>query len=199
MFFMGKKLVARGRDIKLSPLEFMILLKVYDSDPVGVSGYDIISDLTSTFAGMWVAQSGTIYPLLSRMAEKELIVSVDVKSELGPAKKAFRMTDLSREVIEAMIIDNFDPELRFFANYLEFVLKMMNKLKRKNITSAINFEQVKAGLELFSARMKDMMANLAKYMSDDKEAKNLKCVECGEFIDRDARFCPSCGTPLVQQ
>ena len=194
---MGKKLVARGRDIKLSPLEFMILLKVYDSDPVGISGYDIISDLTQTFAGMWVAQSGTIYPLLSRMAEKELIVSVDVKSELGPAKKAFKMTDLSREVIEVMIIDNFDPELRFFANYVEFVLKMMNKLKKKNISSAINFEQVKAGLDLFSARLKDAMGNLVKYMADDKETSARKCGECGEIIARDARFCPSCGIAIL--
>ena len=193
---MGKKLVARGRDIKLSPLEFMILLKVYEADPVGISGYDIISDLTQTFAGMWVAQSGTIYPLLSRMAEKELIVSADVKSELGPAKKAFKMTDLSREVIEAMIIDNFDPELRFFANYVEFVLKMMNKLKMKNISSAINFEQVKAGLELFSARLKDMLGNLTKYMTDIKEASARKCDSCGETIDRESRFCPSCGTAL---
>lgn len=193
---MGKKLVARGRDIKLSPLEFMILLKVYDADPVGISGYDIIADLTQTFAGMWVAQSGTIYPLLSRMQEKELIVSVDVKSELGPAKKAFKMTDLSREVIEAMIIDNFDPELRFFANYLEFVLKMMNKLKQKNITSAINFEQVKAGLELFSAKLKDMMGNLTKYMADIKVASERKCEECGESIISDARFCPNCGAAL---
>jgi DNA-binding PadR family transcriptional regulator len=197
MFFMGKKLVARGRDIKLSPLEFMILLKVYDADPVGISGYDIISDLTQTFAGMWVAQSGTVYPLLSRLQEKDLIISADVKSELGPAKKAFKMTDLSREVIEAMIIDNFDPELRFFANYVEFVLKMMNKLKKKNISSAINFEQVKAGLELFSARLKDMMGNLAKYMFDIKEASARKCDSCGETIDHDARFCPSCGIALT--
>nr|MDO8110571.1 helix-turn-helix transcriptional regulator [Candidatus Sigynarchaeota archaeon] len=194
---MGKKLKARGQDIKLSPLEFMILLKVYEADPIGISGYDIIADLTQTFAGMWVAQSGTVYPLLSRMQEKNLIVPFDVRSELGPAKKAFKMTDLSREVIEAMIVDNFDPELRFFGNYLDFVCRMMDKLKRKNVASVINYEQVKVGLDLFSTRVKDIQQKLGEYMARDKNGNGRACTVCGEVIDREARFCPKCGKALA--
>ncbi len=199
MFFLGKKLKVRGSDkeVNLSPLEFMILLKVYEADPVGISGYDIINELTATFAGMWVAQSGTVYPLLSRMQDRGLVTSVDMKSELGPTKKVYKITLEAKDIIELLIIDNFQPELQFFGNYLEFVMKLMFKLKRKESISAINFEQVRAGLDLFAAHLQETQAGLGEFMSTELAGKGLKCPTCGEPVDRGARFCPRCGKALA--
>lgn len=195
MFFMGKKLKARGQDVKLSPLEFMILLKVYEADPVGISGYDLISDLTSTFAGMWVAQSGTIYPLLSRMQEKRLLVAADVKSELGPVKKVFKLTPLSREIIEPMILDNFEPELQFFGNYLDFACRMLGKLKEKQAISVVNVDQARQALVLFGSRLDAVQEQLDGIARRGDAATAGCCASCKQPVDASARFCPACGLP----
>ena len=196
MFFMGKKLKAPGMDIKLSPLEFMILLKVYESDPVGISGYDLIADLTSTFAGMWVAQSGTIYPLLSRMQDKRLLSVSNVKSEIGPAKKVFKLTPLAYEIIEPMILDNFEPELQFFGNYLDFTCRMMAKLKHKNAISDVNIVQVRNALGLFSVRTRAVQESIEDALAKDPADQGPACKACQEPHSKGARFCPGCGAPV---
>jgi DNA-binding PadR family transcriptional regulator len=188
MFFLGKKLQAKG--LKLSPLEFMILLKIYEGDKIGISGYDLMSELTITFAGMWSAKSGTIYPLLNRMKERELIIAQDVKSELGPAKKVFKLTELSKTIIEELILDNFEPELKFFSNYLDFVSRMIMKLSERKSIGPINLEQVKTALELFSTHVNEIDFNLNDFMSVNK----VNCNGCGTEVDRLlVKFCPKCG------
>lgn len=175
----------------------MILLKVYQADPVGISGYDLIAELTNTFAGMWAAQSGTIYPLLSRMQEKGLIASRDMKSEIGPVKKVFNLTGISKEVIETMLVENFEPELRFFGNYLEFVCDMMIKLRKKDNGTAINLDQVKKGLELFATHLDETKLKMGNFIGTIADQLKLKCKSCNYTIEREARYCPSCGNSLT--
>ena len=191
MFFLGKKLQKKG--IKLSPLEFMILLKIYEGENIGISGYDLMSELTITFAGMWSAKSGTIYPLLNRMKEKELITAQDVKSEIGPAKKVFKLTELSKSLIEEIILDNFEPELKFFSNYLDFVSRMIMKLSERKTIGPLNLEQVKTALELFSTHVSEIDLNLSDFMNDNR----VNCENCGSELDRlVAKFCPKCGSEV---
>jgi DNA-binding PadR family transcriptional regulator len=197
MFFMGKKLKIKGQDVKLSPLEFMILLKVYQADPVGISGYDLINDLNKTFAGMWTPQSGTIYPLLSRMQGDKYIVGEEQKSELGPAKKVFRLTDFSRSFIEVMLLENFEPELTFFGNYLDFITEMMMKVRKKDPESGINFPQVKLAIEHFTTHVQDTLKKVEDFSADISNGKYPPCKKCGAMIDRDSRFCPTCGNPFA--
>ncbi len=197
MFFMGKKLKIKGQDVKLSPLEFMILLKVYQADPVGISGYDLINDLNKTFAGMWTPQSGTIYPLLSRMQGDKYIVGEEQKSELGPAKKVFRLTEFSRGFIEVMLVENFEPELTFFGNYLDFITDMMMKVRKKDPASGINFPQVKLAIEHFSTHVKDTLKKVEDFSTNVASGNYPPCKNCGAVIEREARFCPSCGTAVV--
>jgi DNA-binding PadR family transcriptional regulator len=197
MFFMGKKLKIKGQDVKLSPLEFMILLKVYQADPVGISGYDLINDLNKTFAGMWTPQSGTIYPLLSRMQGDKYIVGQEQKSELGPAKKVFQLTDFSRSFIEVMLLENFEPELTFFGNYLDFITEMMMKVRKKDPASGINFSQVKLAIEHFATHVQDTFQKIGDFTADITNGKYPPCKKCGATFERDARFCPSCGNPVA--
>nr|MDO8085909.1 helix-turn-helix transcriptional regulator [Candidatus Sigynarchaeum springense] len=194
---MGKKLKITGQDVKLSPLEFMILLKVYQADPVGISGYDLINDLNRTFAGLWVPQSGTIYPLLSRMQGDKYIMGEEQKSALGPAKKVFRLTDLSRGFIEVMLVENFEPELTFFGNYLEFITDMMMKAREKDHASGINFSQVKLAIEHFSTHVRETLEKIEGFETSNKGGKYPPCKNCGAVIEREARFCPSCGTAVA--
>jgi DNA-binding PadR family transcriptional regulator len=198
MFFMGKKLKVKGHDVKLSPLEFMILLKIYDADPIGISGYDLINGLTKTFAGMWVAQSGTIYPLLSRMQGDKYIIGEEQKSEVGPAKKVFRLTDTSRSFIEIMLVDNFEPELMFFGNYLDMVTDMMIKVKKRSESSSgINYEGIKHGLALFSSHVEETRDRFETAIRElDSSNIRSRCLFCNSVIDREAKFCPKCGAEV---
>lgn len=171
----------------------MILLKIYEGENVGISGYDLMSELTITFAGMWSAKSGTIYPLLNRMKERELITAQDVKSEIGPAKKVFKLTELSKSLIEEIILDNFEPELKFFSNYLDFVSRMIMKLSERKTIGPLNLEQVKTALELFSTHVSEIDLNLSDFMNDNR----VNCENCGSELDRlVAKFCPKCGSEV---
>ncbi|MEX2682714.1 MAG: helix-turn-helix transcriptional regulator [Candidatus Sigynarchaeota archaeon] len=194
---MGKKLKIKGVDVKLSPLEFMILLKVYQADPIGISGYDLINDLNKTFAGMWTPQSGTIYPLLSRMQGEKYIEGQEQKSALGPAKKVFRLTDFSRGFIEVMLLENFEPELIFFGNYLDFIAEMMIKVRMKDPASGINFPKIKLAIEHFSTHIRDTLKKVEDFSTNVASGNYPPCKNCGAVIARESRFCPSCGTAIA--
>ncbi|MBD3186796.1 hypothetical protein GF325_08225 [Candidatus Bathyarchaeota archaeon] len=189
----------KGYSIKLSPLEFMILLRGYQSEKVGISGYDLINELNKATVGLWTAKSGTIYPILTRMKQKNLIAIFDVRSELGPSKKVYKVTDLAKEVIEAMVVDNFKPELIFFENYLDFVVNTLMKISHRNPESKVNLEEVKTALGLFQVTIENMQEILENAIVDQEKIENdvRVCMKCnGEIDNLEANFCPNCGNKL---
>lgn len=196
MFFLGKKLSPKGYSIKLSPLEFIILLRGYQSEKVGISGYDLINELNRATVGLWTAKSGTIYPILTRMKQKNLIAIFDVRSELGPSKKVYKVTDLAKEVIEAMVMDNFKPELIFFENYLDFVVNTLMKISHRNPESKVNLKEVKTALGSFQVTIENMQEILENAIVDQETIENhvRVCMKCnGEIDNLEANFCPNCG------
>ncbi|MBN2151755.1 MAG: helix-turn-helix transcriptional regulator, partial [Candidatus Lokiarchaeota archaeon] len=133
MLNVGKTLRYKGRLIKLSPHEFITLLKIRMSS-AGISGYKLISDLAKTFAGSWAPQSGTIYPILRRLAdEKNLIVEKAEKTPIGPAVKVYKAASDVGSVIDSVLLEHYKSDIDFFGNYIDLLFE--------------NFEQsVKAGL-----------------------------------------------------
>ncbi|MHA1714646.1 MAG: helix-turn-helix transcriptional regulator [Promethearchaeota archaeon] len=170
----------------------MILLKIYQADEVGISGYDLMNELTVSFAGTWSAKSGTIYPLLSRLKDRKLIKSEEIRSKLGPVKKVFKITNISRNIIEELLIDSFEPDLKFLENYLEFTLQMMQQLMQKNTIDLITLEQILSALKLFSKHLDEMQRRLAAVI----ESKILKCQKCQGVIEPNMKFCPHCGSKI---
>ncbi|MHA1679987.1 MAG: helix-turn-helix transcriptional regulator [Promethearchaeota archaeon] len=199
MFFLGKKLSPKGFAIKLSPLEFMILLRAYQADNVGISGYDLISELNRAAFGLWTAKSGTIYPILTRMKEKELISIAEMKSELGPTKKVYKVTELAMEIIESIVMENFKPELDFFGNYLEFVIQTLMKITMKVENPPVNLDEVQNALSLFTATLGNMQGRITEEMENKKklEGEDYACKQCGNVVSNPvAKFCPNCGSPI---
>ncbi|MFX1324911.1 MAG: PadR family transcriptional regulator, partial [Promethearchaeota archaeon] len=70
---------------KLTPLEFTIIETIFNSKQL--SGYDLIRNLNRHFAGTWEAQSGTIYPILSKLERNGFLSAQKVKSPIGPLRK----------------------------------------------------------------------------------------------------------------
>lgn len=193
MFVLGKRLRYKGKDIKLSALEFMILVKIFQTGSVGISGYTLMDDLTRFLAGTWSARSGTVYPLLNRLIDKGFLTAKMVKSEVGPAKKIYLVTDFSKELIEGVVSENFEPELKFFENYMQFLVDVMIQISSETEESDINLEQVKQAVELFSTHVDGINKNLAGAI----DLSIRKCPSCGaELDDREGQFCFACGVKL---
>ncbi len=85
----------------------------------------------------------------------------------------------------------------FFGNYLDFVTSMMMKVRMRDPASGIDFNQVRQSLGLFSTQMQKTQEKLVKFVEDLQTAVRAPCKKCGAISDRDARFCPSCGTAMA--
>lgn len=63
-------------------------------------GYSLIAALTRTLEANMA--EGTIYPLLNRLEQDEMIESNWEIQRSGPARKYYRLTNLGRDLLEAM-------------------------------------------------------------------------------------------------
>lgn len=87
--------------LPLTPLAFQVLLAVADAPK---HGYGIIREVTERTDGLIKLRTGTLYTLLQRLVEEELIE--EAESPLAPPKDDSRrtyyaLTDLGRGVVAA--------------------------------------------------------------------------------------------------
>ncbi len=101
---------------KLTPLEFTIIESIFNNKKL--SGYDLINNLNKHFAGTWKAQSGTIYPILSKLKKNGFLRIQHVKSEIGPIKKVYSLTEIGEELLKVKVNKNFQEQLNFIENFL---------------------------------------------------------------------------------
>ncbi len=101
---------------KLTPLEFTIIESIFNRQKL--SGYDLINSLNKHFAGTWKAQSGTIYPILSKLKKNGFLKIQHVKSEIGPIKKVYSLTKIGEELLKVKVKKKFQEQLNFVENFL---------------------------------------------------------------------------------
>ncbi len=83
--------------VKKGVLEFIILVLLSSKE---LYGYELLDKLKETM-GYEVAE-GTIYPLLNRLKEENLITSYWVEMETGVPRKYYKMTAEGREILQQM-------------------------------------------------------------------------------------------------
>jgi DNA-binding PadR family transcriptional regulator len=110
---------------KLTPVEFTIIETIFNFK--GMSGYDLIQNLNKQFAGTWVAQSGTIYPILSKLERDGFLRSNMVKTPIGPLRKVYFLTEAGEEIIKLKVNKNFYDQLKFLENFLVELKKRTNE------------------------------------------------------------------------
>jgi PadR family transcriptional regulator PadR len=90
-------------------LEMCVLKQLSRGDSYA---YEIAQILTSE-VGM---AEGTIYPLMRRMADEGLVSNYMVKSDSGPSRKYFRLTELGRRTLARQLAEwaSFDVSVRQF-------------------------------------------------------------------------------------
>ncbi|MBY8987649.1 MAG: PadR family transcriptional regulator [Candidatus Lokiarchaeota archaeon] len=101
---------------KLTPLEFTIIESIFNSKKL--SGYDLINNLNKHFAGTWKAQSGTVYPILSKLKKNGFLNIEHIKSAIGPIKKVYSLTEVGEELLKVKVNKNFQDQLNFIENFL---------------------------------------------------------------------------------
>ncbi len=171
---------------KLTPLEFTIIETIFNSKEQ--SGYDLINNLNKQFAGTWEAQSGTIYPILRKLENSGFLKSRTVKSPIGPLRKVYSLTEAGGAILKYKVNKNYLDQLKFTENFLvELSSIYIHSFPEEEKEEII--KEIKSLLE-------ETFENVSLSLKLKFEFK-AKCQECGSEINREAQFCPTCGTSLL--
>ena len=181
-----KQIFTNIKKNKLTPLEFTIIESIFNNQHI--SGYDLIRILNDHFAGTWEAQSGTIYPILSKLKRDGFLKITKVKSPVGPIKKVYSLTEAGEELLKIKVNKNFLDQLTFVENFL-------TELSAVYIHSLPEEHKEKSIIEV-QKMLRNTMDNVIDTLPSVVEFK-IKCKKCGSEISRmEAKFCESCGEPL---
>ncbi|MHA2005754.1 MAG: PadR family transcriptional regulator [Promethearchaeota archaeon] len=101
---------------KLTPLEFTIIESIFSNEQL--SGYDLIKNLNIHFAGTWEAQSGTIYPILTKLEKDGFLKAQKIRSPIGPLRKVYSLTEAGGELLKHKVNKNYLDQLKFIENFL---------------------------------------------------------------------------------
>jgi DNA-binding PadR family transcriptional regulator len=172
---------------KLTPLEFTIIETIFNYQMI--SGYDLIGALNEHFAGTWEAQSGTVYPILSKLKRDGFLEIKQVKSPIGPIKKMYFLTHIGEELLKVKVNKNFHDQLKFVENFL-------NELSSIYIHS-LPEEERESNIREVQKLLNDTIQNVIEALPTTVEFK-VKCSECGAELKREgAQFCAICGSSLT--
>jgi DNA-binding PadR family transcriptional regulator len=132
----------------LSPIEIIILAQLRSRElrnngqETGQYGYEMMRDLNELFMGSWEAKSGTIYPILSKLAsQKDMLVGQRAKSPLGPVKIVYYLTKHGRETIDAVIQESIQSDFDFMTRYFNLLTPFIQHIPDENQAKAL-FEQL---------------------------------------------------------
>jgi len=170
---------------KLTPLEFTIIETIFNIG--GLSGYDLIQNLNKHFAGTWVAQSGTIYPILTKLEKDGFLQSNMIKTPIGPLRKVYFLTDAGEAILKLKVSKNFNDQLKFIENYL---VELSSVYIRSNPRSEREIQ-----MKLVEDTLKNSFQNITEMIPSLLEYK-ITCENCSSEIGRKALYCPYCGYEL---
>ncbi|MHA1106900.1 MAG: PadR family transcriptional regulator [Promethearchaeota archaeon] len=133
MFF-GKRFSSYHSD-SLSGIEILVLSIIKNHN--GTTGYDIIQLVKKKFGGMWHTSAGTIYPLLKRLADKDL-VKIQEALENNRLKKIYFLTSQGEEELQKL--DKvFTVSVDSLKDYIQTIFKAIPEMRAKTEVAFCNF------------------------------------------------------------
>ena len=181
-----KQIFTNIKKNKLTPLEFTIIESIFNNQQI--SGYDLIRVLNIHFAGTWEAQSGTIYPILSKLKRDGFLKIIKVKSPVGPIKKVYSLTEAGEELLKIKVNKNFRDQLTFIENFL----RELSSVYIHSLTEDEKDDSIREVQEM----LKKSIQNVIESLPTAVEFKII-CKKCGSEIEqKEAKFCNNCGEPI---
>ena len=171
---------------KLTPLEFTIIETIFNCKEL--AGYDLILNLNKHFAGTWEAQSGTVYPILSKLKRDGFLDSRQVKSPIGPIRKVYSLTEAGEHILKIKVNKNFEDQLKFMGNFLIELSSIYVQSHPKEEKEEIIIEVQKS--------IKKILETVVEAIPSTLKYKR-KCEKCGSEIERIASFCSFCGATML--
>ena len=181
-----KELFQGIKKYKLTPLEFTILETVFNCREL--AGYDLILNLNKHFAGTWEAQSGTVYPILSKLKRDGFLNSRPVKSPIGPIRKVYSLTEAGEHILKTKVNKNFEDQLNFIRNVLIELSSIYVQSHPKEEKEEIIIEVQKL--------IKKLLETVVEAIPSALKYKR-KCEKCGSEMERIASYCSICGAALL--
>jgi DNA-binding PadR family transcriptional regulator len=111
----------------ISGLELLVLSIIKNRN--GISGYDIIQEIDRKFKGMWNASAGTIYPLLSRLSEKDF-VKVEEVIESNRLKKLYFISEKGINELQNTLNSNLRRSVDSLGDYIQTVIKAIPRFEK---------------------------------------------------------------------
>lgn len=183
-----KEILTSIKTSKITPLEFTIIETIFNSREL--SGYDLILNLNKNFAGTWTAQSGTIYPILSKLKKEGFLNSKPVKSPIGPIRTVYCLTKAGEKILKLKVNRNFDDQVKFIENFLVELSSIYIQSFPENEQSQ-KIQEVKDNIS-------ETFENIIKKIPPTLEFKT-RCSDCGAEINRQALYCPHCGASIMSK
>ena len=118
MFF-GRRFGGHHKS-SLTGLEVLVLSIIKNNE--SISGYDIIQKINKKYRDLWKASAGTIYPLLNRLLERDLIVIDETITE-NRLKKLYKITEKGKDALKKVLEDDFKPSIDTFGDIIRTFFK----------------------------------------------------------------------------
>ncbi|KKL18567.1 hypothetical protein LCGC14_2474220 [marine sediment metagenome] len=90
----------------------ILVLKIIQKN-AGITGYDIIQNITSKPRGLWRGTAGSIYPLLKNLAEKELVKIREI-TDGKRIKKEYYITEKGSNALKDALSNRIYPSMHSF-------------------------------------------------------------------------------------
>ena len=180
MFF-GKRFRGYQTDT-LSGLDILVLNIIKSHS--GITGYEITQVINRRFRGLWRGSAGTIYPLLSKLAEIGF-VSITEITEGNRPKKKYDITKKGVIELKNVLSDNIFPSMHSLMDYIFTIVDDFPGIKRNVETMFCSFpyhrsvDHPKINEEDLSLQNQHLIENSIKKLEHSKHelTERIKMIE----------------------
>ncbi|MFX1481169.1 MAG: PadR family transcriptional regulator [Promethearchaeota archaeon] len=96
---------------ELTGLDILVLKIIKNNS--GITGYDIIQKITSKPRGLWRGTAGSIYPVLNKLAERDLVLIEEI-DDTRRLKKGYTITEKGINTLKNVLRNNIYPSMNSF-------------------------------------------------------------------------------------
>ena len=157
MTFLGKGGIKTSRG-KLSVVQLLVLVLLKENP---AHGYDILQKLKERL-GAWNLRSGTVYPVLHKLLEKELIAGVHIQQEGIPDAVEYSLTPQGKEVLNEAL-QSLDAELQVQEDLWQFLSNAFTpgsmKRLRQTLRGQLGFQMSRLLMENVNSSSISMRIN----------------------------------------